>query len=134
MLIDVDKEKFNKNKLTFLFPYLRKFFKGKLTPIKKFAEPKEAFTVSRCHLFIFYYVLHYLIFYDKCTLSSASPHSPCAHAIHHKFLFFSEREISRKMTLGLHYANELLERYEWTTAEVTQFAYVPRVTENQSPR
>ena len=28
-------------------------FKGKLTPIKKFAEPKEAFTVSRCHLFIF---------------------------------------------------------------------------------
>ena len=26
------------------------------------------------------------------------------------------------MTFGLHYANEFLERYEWTTAEVTQFA------------
>ena len=35
---------------------------------------------------------------------------------------FYEREISRKMTFGLHYANQFLERYEWTTAGVTQFA------------
>ena len=32
------------------------------------------------------------------------------------------RENSRKVTFGLHYANQFLERYERTTAGVTQFA------------
>ena len=81
MLIDVDKEIFNKNKLT--VSLFEKILQRKTDSHKKIRGTKGgiySITLSPLHL---YYVLHYLMFYDKYTLSSASPHSPCAHAIHH---------------------------------------------------
>ena len=56
MLIDADKEikkKKEKKKTTqihFLFPYLRKFSKGKLAPMEISRNQRKH--LSRCHLFI----------------------------------------------------------------------------------
>ena len=67
-------------------------------------------------------MLHYATFYDECAPSCSSP-QPLIIDVNHSYLLLLKKKISQTLTFRLCYANQLVERYEKSTTEFTQFVF-----------